>query len=876
MEILGVIDEGTLTENGFYQTIDSCRNMIKDQFCQPIASIRQLIEEDPDSRLTYSGMKTFVKIDLENTSLCKHAASRKEYIKDMSNLALHMMARSEGFGHLIRAVMPNHIRLSIHPSYGTAKLSICLVPQLPGCQARAPWMSCIAVDRNGANHTAHVKDVRLTHQLIYRNELPWLYTEREAPGLPDFILARNQLFDDMWVQYVKELESKPRTEITVTVSIGKRSPLVVNATSWLSTPASLLSHFPEDCRSKVVVAKVDGHKLWDLSRPLERDCIVALLLFDHSEGRQTFWRSCASCLAEVCEQEFHCLLAENTPTAQGFFCDMDIPGERAVTNVDRELLNKRISQIAQEGRGFDRLEVSKEILQRMFSYNRYKLHAINQLVEGETAIVYRSGTLVDISCGPHIPEMAMIKAFKATQSSSAYFLGHQNQDSLQRISGIAFPEKSLLQEHLKFLEEARNGHHLKIGKKQELFLFHELSPGSPFLLPRGVRVFNALQKLLRTEYHLRGYDEVQTPNMYDASLWKTSGHWAHYKEDMFRINLGRREWALKPMNCPGHFLLYTHKDRSYRELPLRVADFGVLHRNEASGALHGLTRVRKFQQDDGHIICRLDQITSEIEGIFDFLKHVYDLFGFTFNLTLSTRPPKYLGDIDTWNEAEEQLRKALTRFKGNDWTVNPGDGAFYGPKIDITIADALQRQLQCATIQLDYQAAMNFQMSYATDKGGRADRPVVIHRAIIGSFERFIGILIEHFAGKWPFWISPRQILILPVTSAQNRYAEELQRILRADKLHVDIDVRGHTLNKKIRCGQEEQYNFIFGDAIFVVKFGCLLPAVVGAEEQRTRTVNVRNRDERQSQVRGALIPLDEVRVRLKSLKKNRRLANIL
>lgn len=326
MEILGVIDNGALTEEVFHRTIDSCRNMVKDQFCQPVESIRQLIEEGPDSRLTYSGMKSFVKIDLENTPMCKHAASRREYTKDMSTLALQMMARSEGFGHLIRSAMPNHIRLSIHPSYGTAKLSICLVPQLPGCQARAPWMSCIAVDRNGANHTAHVKDVRLTHQLMYQNEPPWLYVEREAPPLPGFILARNQMFDDMWVQYVKELESKPRAEITVTVSIGDGSPSVVNATSWQSTPASLLSHLPVECRSKVAVAKIDGDKLWDLHRPLERDCIVTLLLFDHPEGKQTFWRSCASCLAECYEQEFYCLLADCTPTAQGFFCDMDNPG----------------------------------------------------------------------------------------------------------------------------------------------------------------------------------------------------------------------------------------------------------------------------------------------------------------------------------------------------------------------------------------------------------------------------------------------------------------------------------------------------------------------------------------------------------------------
>lgn len=327
MEILGVANPGTLTQEDFYRTIDSCRDMIKDRFCQPVESIRQLVEEDPDSRLTYSGMKAFVKIDLENSPICKHAVSRNEYLKEMSTLALKMMARSEGFGHLIRAVMPNHIRLSIHPSYGTAKLSICLVPQLPGFQARAPWMSCIAIDRNGSNHTAHVKDVRITHQLIYQNEVPWVYVEREAPPLPECILERNRLFDEMWQKHIKEVESKPRTKIRVTVDIGDGFPSVINSTSWQSTPGSLLSHLPNEFRRNVVVAEIDGDQLWDLDRPLEQDCTVTFVPLDHQKAQEAFWRSCASCLAEACEQEFHSLLADCMVTTQGFFCDMKIPSE---------------------------------------------------------------------------------------------------------------------------------------------------------------------------------------------------------------------------------------------------------------------------------------------------------------------------------------------------------------------------------------------------------------------------------------------------------------------------------------------------------------------------------------------------------------------
>ena len=329
MEILGVVEQSTrtdLTEEDFYRTINSSRDMIKNQFCQPEESIQKLVDEDIDSRLTYNGMRTFVKIDLENTSVHKNAGSRKEYLKEMSTLALKMMARSEGFGHLIRAAMPNHIRLSIHPSYGAAKLSICLVPQLPGCQARAPWMSCIAVDRNGANHTAHVKDVRVTHQLVYENELPWKYVEREAPPLPEFLVSRNQMFEEMWQDHTRTFANKTRSEIKVILDHGTGSYSVVNGVSWKSTPASLMFNLSDEFRNKVIAAKINSETCWDLTRPLEKDCTVTYLTYESSEGPEIFWRSCATCLAELCEQEFHCLLSESTPLAQGFFCDMSMLG----------------------------------------------------------------------------------------------------------------------------------------------------------------------------------------------------------------------------------------------------------------------------------------------------------------------------------------------------------------------------------------------------------------------------------------------------------------------------------------------------------------------------------------------------------------------
>ncbi|EEP80648.1 threonyl-tRNA synthetase [Uncinocarpus reesii 1704] len=711
--------------------------------------------------------------------------------------------------------------------------------------------------------------------------------------LPDFIVARNKLFDELKKAADEELKNKPRFDITVTLDLGNGAPATVIAKAWESTPGSFLKDIPKEFSSNVVIAKLDGKQLWDLDRPLERDCRVSYLPFDSPEGREVFWHSSAHVLGEAAECEYGCMLSHGPPTAQGFFYDMALPNNGVVKESDWPSLDSRSSKIFKEKQSFDRLEVSKEDLKKMFSYSKYKMHYINNLVEGESSTVYRCGTLVDLCRGPHIQSTGKIKAMKIMQNSSAYFLGDQSNDSLQRIRGVAFPDKKSLQGHLKFLEEAEKRNHLKIGKEQELFFFDEVSPGCPFLLPNGTKIFNSLQKLLRTEYRKRGYQEVQSPNMYDVGLWRTSGHWNHYKDDMFKLAVEKREWALKPMNCPGHCIMFNHRERSYRELPLRMADFGVLHRNEASGALHGLTRVRKFQQDDTHIFCTEDQITQEIEGLFDFLRAIYGLFGFSFKLKLSTRPEKYLGKLETWNFAEAQLKEALTRFKGSDWEIDEGDGAFYGPKIDITIQDALKREFQCATIQLDYQLPQNFKLEYMTNETGRPKatdakkdetspkgdddnpspdsddgtpgpgraRPVMIHRAIIGSFERFFGILIEHFGGKWPFWLSPRQILIVPVMPAVYDYVEELQGILRGDKLNVDIDVSGNTLQKKIRNGQLAQYNFIF---------------VVGAQEKETRTVNIRNRDDPSSQAKGSLIPLDEARAKLHALRKERRLVNSL
>ena len=369
-------------------------------------------------------------------------------------------------------------------------------------------------------------------------------------------------------------------------------------------------------------------------------------------------------------------------------------------------------------------------------------------------------------------------------------------------------------------------------EKQKLAFFHQLSPGSAFWLPHGTRVFNTLVNFIKKQYWDRGFDEVITPNMFNLDLWHQSGHAMHYKDDMFVFEVEEQEWALKPMNCPGHCLMFGSAIRSYRDLPIRYADFGVLHRNELSGALTGLTRVRRFQQDDGHIFCRQDQITQEVLGALEFMKYVYDIFGMTYKLELSTRPKKALGERELWDTAEAALREALDTFNGKgNWRVNPGDGAFYGPKIDIKVMDAMDRVHQCATVQLDFQLPIRFDLKYTTDskeEGKQFARPVIVHRAMLGSVERMFAVLCEHWGGKWPLWISPRQAMVIPVHNDFNDYAAEIRQKLHDEGFYADVDLGKATLNKKLRNAQIAQYNF---------------QLVVGKSEVENGTVNIRTRE---------------------------------
>ncbi|KAF9167000.1 threonyl-tRNA synthetase [Mortierella sp. AD011] len=674
----------------------------------------------------------------------------------------------------------------------------------------------------------------------------------EVSPAPEYIAHRIAMFDELKKKADEADAAQPRVPITITMPDGSTR----EGTSWETSPLDIAKQIAKSLAERVVIAKVDK-VLWDLERPLVASCKLELLDFENEEGKAVFWHSSAHVLGEACEKHYGCHLCIGPPIEDGFYYEMSMTNERVVSNSDYTNLETVAKNAIKEKQQFIRLEMKKEELLEMFKHNPFKIQLIqSKIPDGTSTTVYRCGPLIDLCRGPHIPHTGRIKAFAVMKNSASYFLGDAKNASLQRIYGVSFPDTKQMTEHKKFLEEAAKRDHRKIGKEQELFFFHDLSPGSCFFLPHGTRIYNALMDFIKAEYHKRGYTEVMSPNMYNVKLWHTSGHWQNYQENMFSFNVEKETFALKPMNCPGHCLMFGIRERSYRELPLRFADFGVLHRNEASGALTGLTRVRRFQQDDAHLFCRLDQLGDEMDATLDFLQHVYGIFGFEFSLALSTRPEKFLGAIADWDTAEKHLTDALNRF-GRPWTINPEDGAFYGPKIDILIRDSLRRSHQCATIQLDFQLPERFGLEYRNSGGEASDfsRPLIIHRAMLGSLERMIAILTENCAGRWDFWLSPRQIQVIPVAAALIPYAEKVQKQFHDAGFYVDVDTSDSTLNKKIRNAEIAHYNFIF---------------VVGAEEESSNSVNVRSRDDIDSKAKGQVRPLEEVLPKLMELKEKK------
>ncbi|KAL8100691.1 hypothetical protein AgCh_032808 [Apium graveolens] len=625
--------------------------------------------------------------------------------------------------------------------------------------------------------------------------------------LHSVIPRRIALFESIKAQQLGHLQSIAGDTIKVTLPDGS----IKEGKKWLSTPYDIAKEISNHLASHSLVAQVNK-VLWDMFRPLEGDCELILFNFDTDIGRDTLWHSSAHILG------------------QGFYYDAYF-GEASLNQEHFEKIAAGAKRAVMEKQPFERIEVSRAQALDMFSENKFKVEIINNLPEDKAITVYRCGPLVDLCRGPHIPNTSFVKAFACMKVSSAYWRGDKERESLQRIYGMSYPDQKRLKEYFFLLEEAKKYDHRELGKKQELFFFHKFSPGSCIILPHGRRICLKLLEFLRSQYWKRGYEEVSTPIMYNMQLWETSGHAANYEENMFRLEVDGQKFGLKPMNCPGHCLIFEYRVRSYRELPLRLADFGVLHRNELSGALTGLTRVRKFQQDDAHIFCRESQIKDEVKGVLEFISYTYDVFGFTFDLKLSTRPEKYLGDLETWYKAEAALTEALNEF-GKDWQINEGDGAFYGPKIDISVSDAMKRKFQCATLQLDFQLPSRFNLTYSAEDESKRDRPVMIHRAVLGSVERMLGILIEHYKGKWPLWLSPRQAIVCSISEKSQAYAIQVKEQIHEAGYYVDVDISDKTINKKVLEAQaeEKQYNYIL---------------VVGEDEVKNGKVSVRVRGER-------------------------------
>ncbi|KAG2707469.1 hypothetical protein I3760_05G148900 [Carya illinoinensis] len=646
---------------------------------------------------------------------------------------------------------------------------------------------------------------------------------KDEAYLRKVIPKRIQVFQSIQSRQLAQRESLPADPIKITLPDGT----VKEGKKWVTSPMDVAKEISKSLAANALISQVNG-VLWDMTRPLEDDCELKLFTFDSDEGRDTFWHSSAHILGESVEQEYGCKLCIGpcTTRGEGFYYDA-FYGDLGLNDDHFKQIESAAMKAVADKQPFERIEVSKDEALQIFSENHFKIEIINDLPADKTITVYRCGPLVDLCRGPHIPNTSFVKAIACLKASSAYWRGNKDRESLQRVYGISYPDKKRLQEYIKQLEEAKKYDHRLVGTKQELFFCHPLSPGSWFFLPHGARIYNKLMDFIRSQYRERGYQEVLSPNMYNMQLWETSGHAANYKENMFVFEVEKQEFGLKPMNCPGHCLMFQHRVRSYRELPLRLADFGVLHRNEASGALTGLTRVRRFQQDDAHIFCRESQIKEEVRGVLDFIKHVYDVFGFTFDLKLSTRPEKYLGDLATWERAEAALAEALDE-SGKPWQINEGDGAFYGPKIDISVSDALNRKFQCATLQLDFQLPARFELYYSAEDEAKRETPVMIHRAVLGSVERMFAILLEHYKGKWPFWLSPRQAIVCPVSEKSQPYALKVQDQIFRDGYHVDVDTTDRKIQKKIREAQLAQYNFIL---------------VVGEEEANTGQVSVRVRD---------------------------------
>lgn len=593
-----------------------------------------------------------------------------------------------------------------------------------------------------------------------------------------------------------------------------------------STAYDVAVKISQGLAKKALGARVDGESV-DLMKKLDKDCELEILTFDDEDGRWDLRHTASHILAQAVKKLYpNAKLAIGPAIDNGFYYDFDL--ENPFTPEDLDKIEKEMENIVKGKIAIERFELPREEAIKFMKEKDepYKVELIKDLPEGEVISFYRQGDFVDLCAGPHVPNTSYVKAFKLTSIAGAYWRGNSDNKMLQRIYGTAFPKKKDLDEYIERLEEAKKRDHRKIGKELKLFTVMEEGPGFPFFLPKGMILKNKIIEYWRELHKKYNYVEIETPIILNQSLWETSGHWDHYRDNMYTLKIDDENYAIKPMNCPGGMLVYKSETHSYKELPMRVAEMGRVHRHELSGALHGLMRVRAFTQDDAHIFMLPEQIKDEIKDVIKLVNEIYTTFGFKYDVELSTKPENSMGSDEDWRMAEDSLQAALDEL-GMEYKINPGDGAFYGPKIDFHLEDSIGRTWQCGTIQLDFQLPQRFDLSYI-GKDGEKHKPIVIHRAILGSLERFIAILTENFAGKFPAWIAPVQVKVLPISDKFMDYAKEVVAELEAEDIRVELDDRAEKIGYKIREARNERVPYI---------------AVIGEKEQNEGTLALRSRD---------------------------------
>ena len=590
-----------------------------------------------------------------------------------------------------------------------------------------------------------------------------------------------------------------------------------------ATVADVAASIGAGLAKAALAGKVDG-TLVDLTATVTDGATVEIITAKSPEALHIMRHSCAHIMAEAVQELYPgTQIAFGPATDDGYFYDFELPNN--ISSDDFGAIEKKMAEIVKADEPFVREVVSIDEAKKIFADQRFKLEHIDDLTDQEISI-YRHGSFVDLCAGPHVPSAGKIGAFKMMKLAGAYWRGDATREQLQRLYGTAFFKKSELEEYLHNLEEAEKRDHRRIGREMDIFMMRDEAPGFPFFLPNGLILKNTLLDYWREIHKKAGYVEISTPMIMNKQLWQTSGHWDHYKDNMYSTVIDEEEYCVKPMNCPGGVLVYASKPHSYRDLPIRAGEIGLVHRHEMKGALHGLFRVRCFNQDDAHLFVRPDQLTEEIVGVVKLIDSVYQQFGFTYHVELSTRPEDSMGSDEDWEAAEAGLKTALEEL-GMEYEVNEGDGAFYGPKIDFHLTDSLGRTWQCGTVQLDFQMPQNFDLEY-TDADGSKKRPVMLHRVCYGSVERFIGILIEHYAGKFPVWLAPMQVKVLPVSEKSRDYAHKVADAIEAAGIRVVVDNRDEKIGYKIR------------EARSIDRVPYMV--IVGEKEAEEGTISVRDR----------------------------------